>query len=680
MKISIQSFKGIAPKLNPRYLGDGMAQIAQDVEAAGQSLKPLSGLGSSLLTLPKTGPLYSIYRFGQDISGDTQYWFHWPYPVDVCRSQIAGDAAEWTFFTDYHPTLNPSGYPKATYNTLALTGETGQYPIGARCLGLPPPDSPLQGTVTQPTAEKSAASLTLTSSIIAAMTVSYGLKIAVTVNGSTTTYNCTLPKDGSAGLTPGEVKTAIDNEATAHVWTVVDGTGLKITTDDLGSDVTLVVTWGNATGQSMTAKGATKDAGALETRVYTYTWIASEAGLVMESAPEASANTLTVNAYPGSTVTLSGFGTAPTSRGYNATGLRIYRATAGTYLFVDELTLTQLSANGNEYEDSKSASELGEPLPSTTWNRPPDTLRGLINLPNGMMAGFSGRDVYLCVPYRPYAWPDEYRQTVDYPIVGFGRLDTTLVVLTEGTPYLIQGASPEYATVVKSDLEQACASKQSIVSFGGAVLYASPDGLVQLAPGGSKLVTEALFDRADWQGLNPASIHAYGHDNQYVAFYTTVGGTKGGFVYDLRTGQLVMNTLGAGTEVDVLGGYADLRKDQLFLVTSENKLVKWDAGGARTGKWRSKLFSMPQITGFSCAQVEAAAFVDAGGNAVSAYPNGQACRVYCDGTLVHTQALTSRTPFRLPPVQGRDWEIELDVKSEIFNVVIAQSMSEIAEA
>ncbi|MCK7581114.1 MAG: hypothetical protein MZV65_39460 [Chromatiales bacterium] len=30
------------------------------------------------------------------------------------------------------------------------------------------------------------------------------------------------------------------------------------------------------------------------------------------------------------------------------------------------------------------------------------------------MAGFPGRDIYFCEPYRPYAWPVEYMQSIDY--------------------------------------------------------------------------------------------------------------------------------------------------------------------------------------------------------------------------------------------------------------------------
>ncbi|MCK7581022.1 MAG: hypothetical protein MZV65_38990 [Chromatiales bacterium] len=48
MKISISKFKGVAPKIPPRFLPDDMAQVAVSVEATGTSVKPLHGLGTPL--------------------------------------------------------------------------------------------------------------------------------------------------------------------------------------------------------------------------------------------------------------------------------------------------------------------------------------------------------------------------------------------------------------------------------------------------------------------------------------------------------------------------------------------------------------------------------------------------------------------------------------------------------
>ena len=92
--IKLNSFAGIAPKLPARYLQDSQAQIALNCPVFSGSLQPLTDVGASILTLPKTTTPKSIYRYGQDTEVDNNYWFHWPQEVDVCRSQITGDVAE----------------------------------------------------------------------------------------------------------------------------------------------------------------------------------------------------------------------------------------------------------------------------------------------------------------------------------------------------------------------------------------------------------------------------------------------------------------------------------------------------------------------------------------------------------------------------------------------------------
>ena len=534
--LQIKSFGGISPKVPPRYLQDAQAQVALNTDVFQGSLKPLSALGSTVATLTKVGTPLTIYRFGQNTVSDSQYWFHWTTDVDVCRSQIAGDVSEWTFYTG-------DGAPKATYNAIALSGSN--YPTVSRPLGIP-----------------------------AAATAA---TVAVT---GTPTQPTDIP----------------------------------------------------------------------ETRVYTYTLVNKESGFDFESAPApASAE---VNVRIGQSVTINGFASIPS--GYTITHRRIYRATAGVFLFVAEIALATAS-----YSDSITAENLGEELPSLTWLPPPDTLKGLINLPGGVMAGFTGRDVYFCDPYRPHAWPVQYMQSLDFLVVGLGRMDTTLAVLTTGTPYFIQGSAPDSMVVVKSDLEQACASKRSIVSLNGAVVYASPDGLVSLAPSGSKIITEKYFTRAQWQALFlPSSIYAYQHDMKYFGFYNN-GTTSGGFIYDTSTGEFVTH------DIYVAAGYNDLQVDKLFLAGSDRNVKVWGAGALKTVTWKSKKFTLPQVMSFSCAQLEA-----------ESYP--MTAKVYAGGTLVHTQTVTSRDMFRLPATPSRDWEFQFEGSAEVFSFTVAQSAQELA--
>jgi hypothetical protein len=387
-----------------------------------------------------------------------------------------------------------------------------------------------------------------------------------------------------------------------------------------------------------------------ETRVYTYTLVNKESGFDFESAP-APAST-EVNVRVGQSVTLVGFSTVPS--GYTASHRRIYRSTAGVFLFVAEIAVSAVS-----YSDTVTAENLGEELPSLTWLPPPDTLKGLINLPGGVMAGFTGRDVYFCDPYHPHAWPVQYMQSLDFLVVGLGRMDTTLAVLTTGTPYFIQGSAPDSMVVVKSDLEQACASKRSIVSFNGAVIYASPDGLVSLSPSGSKIITEKYFTRAQWQALFlPSSIYAYQHDMKYLGFYNN-GTTSGGFIYDTITGEFTTH------DIYVAAGYNDLQVDKLFLAGADRNVKVWGAGAVKTVTWKSKKFTLPQVMGFSCAQLEA-----------ESYP--MTAKIYAGGTLVHTQTVTSRNMFRLPATPNRDWEFQFEGTAEVFSFTIAQSVQELA--
>lgn len=469
-----------------------------------------------------------------------------------------------------------------------------------------------------------------------------------------------------------------------------------------------------------------------EERVYTWTYICdtstittpsglADSGLVIESPPAPPSDPLRVSSTGSAvTVTFPADSTAfvPSQGGSNTenvkvTGKRLYRATAGEYLLVVELPLADTS-----FVDAVPAEFLGETLPTLDDNVAPSAMKGLINLPNGMMAGFAGRDLHFCAPYRPYAWPAGYSQTLDYPIVGLGRIDTTLVALTKGVPYFLQGSAPDVMVAVKSDIEQSCVSKRSIVSMGGAVLFASPDGLILLTTGGSKNLTEELFTRTQWQallGATPdATFHAYGHDNQYIAFHAKATDYYAdnvimdyyGFIYNLATGQLTRHNI-----QNVTAGFQDLRNDSLLLAVN-NALHRWDAGGYLTATWRSKLFTLPQTSGFSCAQVEAMNSQQLTGFKVAIYRSGlKMVTALVDDLLssVTETRLHPRFPFRLEAKQGPDWEIQLNwtdtgscslsqyttqatcvaaggtwteptTAAEIFNVVMAQSMEELASA
>ncbi|MCK7581023.1 MAG: hypothetical protein MZV65_38995 [Chromatiales bacterium] len=417
----------------------------------------------------------------------------------------------------------------------------------------------------------------------------------------------------------------------------------------------LAISYAKPSDNILSATGSQADDPPIETRVYAYTWVSSVAGWERESAPSPASASLDVFVGQGVRVTRPAETPDP-----QATHWRLYRSVDGTYLLASP---EDIALDVTVYDDTLAADDLGEELPSLTWDAPPSGLRGLISLPNGMMAGFLGQDVYFCEPYRAHAWPSNYVMTVDYPIVGLGRLDTTLVVLTVGVPYIIQGSHPDSLVMVKADIEQACLAKRSIATIDNAIFYASPDGLMRLTTGGSELVTTALMTRAQWQALDPSDIHAYAYDGKYMAFYGN--GRSGGFVYDTREAQFYFHEIGR-----ITAGYTDLLEDRLYVAAAGGLvLAPWGEGAPCAGVWQSKRFAFPQITGFSCVQLEA-----------EHYPTEAPIRleVIADDVVVFARDVLSRTPMRLPAVQARDWEVRFTVPVEIFNVALAQSMSEIA--
>lgn len=127
----------------------------------------------------------------------------------------------------------------------------------------------------------------------------------------------------------------------------------------------------------------------------------------------------------------------------------------------------------------------------------------------------------------------------------------------------------------------------------------------------------------------------------------------------MTSGQFILHTIYA------TAGYNDLLADKLYTTSSNRQVKIWLDGAAMSYTWKSKKFTMPQVMGFSCAQVEA-----------EAYP--VTAKVYVDGTLVRTQTVASRVPFRLPVSPGRDWEFQIEGNTEVFAVLVAQSMEELA--
>lgn len=393
-----------------------------------------------------------------------------------------------------------------------------------------------------------------------------------------------------------------------------------------------------------------------DSRTYTFTYVSARG----EEGPPAPA-TAVIDVFDGETVNLSDIATAPTGN-YNITHKRLYRTSTASgdteFLFVAEILVSAIT-----YDDALSGDALGEVLPSYEWYPPPSDMKGLTACENGVMAGFSGKEFCLSESYLPHAWPPGYRVTLDQPIVGIVAVRGGAIVATTGQPAVISFTNP--AGAAQSDIEnpRACVSKRSMVDMGDYALYATADGLVAVdGAGNAPVITASVIDRYDWKALNPETIHAYRLDSWYVGFYQGAAG-NGGFA---------INAQGEGyVELDFYAdaGFSDPDDGQLYLVVGGN-IVRWDDDAAATLDylWRSGTFLVGRPANLAAARVDADSYPAVADASL-------VIKLYADDVLVHTQQVTSSTPFRLPAnYLARRFEIEVSGSRTVRRITMADSM------
>jgi len=391
-----------------------------------------------------------------------------------------------------------------------------------------------------------------------------------------------------------------------------------------------------------------------ETRFYVYTFVTDWGE---ESAPSPVSPLLNVQV--DESVVLSAMEQAP-GGSHGITSKRIYRISTGLeasdFFFVDEIPVANTT-----YTDTKVGDQLGGVIETEGWVPPPDDLKGLIGLTNGVTAGFAGKDVYFSPNYVPYAYPLEYAVSVEEDVVGLGAFNTNVVILTQGNPYIANGVDPSAVTLQKIEVPQACVSKRSIANFGGeGVAYATPDGLAVIGPGGFSMMSEDFMTQEEWRKYNPSSLIGTSHDGRYIGFYS--GGEKGsgGFIFDTVNG---FRELGFYSEV----AYTDFLTDTMYVVEGGD-LYAYDRGATQKSfTWRSKLFETPPVS-FPWARVMAGT-------------PGQArdlnMKITADGTVVYDQAVPDPEIFRLPALgYHREWQVELTGTTPVQAVVLASTSAE----
>ncbi len=412
---------------------------------------------------------------------------------------------------------------------------------------------------------------------------------------------------------------------------------------------------------------------------YVYTFV-NDIG--EESAPSDPSETVQRNI--NSSVVVTTPTTVPTGLDeYEIVAKRIYRAVTGStgtiYRFVAEIDLDTA-----DFVDNLPDAELGEELETEGWDLPPDDLRNILALPNGVMVGSSGNQLCLSVAGHPHAWRIQDRLPTDTDIVALGNVDTSVFLGTESFVYTASGTSNDNYTMSKPGSPHSCTSRRSLGYLTGiGVLFAGPDGIM-VSAGATQVenLTATIFTKEQWEALDPTSILGVCHDETYYFFYDD-GVTQGGYALEPGPNGFGLIQLG----MHAAAAYADPITDSLYLILDTYEeptddllpggsgqpiepdgltLYQWNAGeDLMMYRWRGKLWMLPFDTAFQQARVRAADYA------------ALVFRAYRDGVLLKEKLITNAKGFTLPMLEAPETvEIELVGTSRVRTVQMVQDPME----
>lgn len=393
--------------------------------------------------------------------------------------------------------------------------------------------------------------------------------------------------------------------------------------------------------------------------LFAFTWVTS---LDEESPPSPlSARLLWSTDIP---VKLTGFPAVPAGRLINR--VRVYRSQTSASGLTDLYFVAELAAPLTDWVFSDDANPIVEIIPSNDYDPPVAGLSGIVALPNGIMAAFTGRRLMFSEPYHPHAWPTKYQLTTDYPIVGLAAFGSILAVMTTGTPYVVQGTQPDTMAMEKIESALPCLSAEGIVDLGYAAAYPTADGLVLIRPNGAEIVTRKLFSKTQWAAMVPSTFRAGLDAGRYVFSYNDGSGRKCGII-DL-TGETPFYVR-CSLVIDRF--HVDQRTGNLFALVSGTGVRRWDnAATLLPMLWKSKEFRRPQAISYGAMRIEAENRALVGGEVPSV-------KVYAAGALLHTEtAYGSAT--RIPAALTDVWEVQIEGDLPISTLTIAETMPKLA--
>jgi hypothetical protein len=669
--LKMTPFTGMVPRTGPRLLPDSGAQDAYNVKLQSGELRPLRNPALHYVPeAPKTNPATSIFLARSGVTSTS--WFSWPIDVDCVRVPLPTDVESRFCWTG-------DGPPKLITYTNAVAGGADNYPTLANelTLGIPTP------------------------TVACSVTTSGGAGVDVT-----RFYRYTFMSQYGEESGPSPVS--------------AEHTGKIDATWSIGATTALQGFPANSGSGTATATRFTNSAAALH-------WLRVGDEVYFGGAPTVARTVTAVFSTAAFDVTGASIA-AETSwtrkTPWNTSGMtrNLYRTTGttGTYQLVAESV-------GTTYSDTLLDSQIpGDDLITEDWAPPPVGLTGLCVHSSGALAGFVNNLLCFSVPLQPHAWPEAYQLSSGYNGVGVAAFGSSVVMATQGPPFIATGVDPESMTGEEISGMYPCLSKRSVASIGNGIIYASRYGITQVGVSGVSMLTEGFYTRDEWETLNPSTmVCAVANGRIYVA-YTKDDASIAMLIFD---GQLH-----TGATVQATTLYAESGSGELYLTTAAG-ILEWDSPTQvpLQGNWRSKQFVLPSPVNIGAGKIDyqlaisqaesdarlaeiaavvavnealvteplddaealaiGASFnalryntVSVGGSELQVPPdqppsNIVSVTLYADDDVVASRVVTDTDVFRLPAGYKRDvFSVEITTQCAVQEVRLAETPNELRQA
>jgi hypothetical protein len=643
MKIQVNKFTGIMPKLGNDKLPDDMAQTVQDAKTSSQELVPYKrAIGDTELS----GSSYKT--FFQYLENSTTHWAYFDRIVHWARSPVADDTYERLYHTG-GPATKAQGI--VTFLDSVADGDT--VTIGTDVYEFDIADDGVGGGNIDTGDATTTTGILAGAALVTAEAASGTAAVTLTDNGDGTV----LIEANTAGAAGNTIAFSCSSP-TEKISCVTYGDTAFLGGTQEGQDAGEYRAYSNDLVSSpfdpdndVYYPGA--DSGAAPTIVptagtdyvaYFYTYVSryGEEGPPSSIAENSLATDDTRNevnsiSYP----TDDHLITAGSARPY----VKLYRTVtdgAGSALFLNVLDAywfdSTVTYNDGEYVfyDDGSGWDLyectvtgsgtwaggshtfiaGEAVaaadltsantvcPSLFYDRAVSGLTNLRAHPNGFYVASKGNMLHFTEPFAPWAFPEDYRIPLDSQVVAIGIYGATIVVATDGWLYTFAGPHP--TSLYKTKLSfQPCLAQRALVETDDGVMFPSLEGFQLVNNNGVTNVTQDLFDPEDWANFELEDSHGTYYNKSYYGFFKSAN-YEGSFRIDFINGAIT-----TGNDYHY-AGYVALEDGKFRTIyyseidePSTLYIARWDTDDTRYRNYnfKSKNYIMEKPVNFKVCQV-----------------------------------------------------------------------------